>query len=63
MSGPGATTLPMLIFSKVRLGVTPDINALATVIIAFVALGVAIAGWLIRRGQLREARRLPSSPG
>ena len=62
VSGPGATTLPMLIFSKVRLGVTPDINALATVIIAFVALGVGIAGWLIRRGQLREARRLPNSP-
>jgi putrescine transport system permease protein len=34
VSGPGATTLPMLIFAKVRLGVTPDINAIATIIIA-----------------------------
>jgi putrescine transport system permease protein len=51
VSGPGATTLPMLIFSKVRLGVTPDINALATVIIAIVATGVAVAALVQRRRQ------------
>ncbi len=49
VSGPGATTLPMLIFSKVRLGVTPDINALATVIILFVSIGVVTAALLGRR--------------
>jgi len=49
VSGPGATTLPMLIFSKVRLGVTPDINALATVIIAFVSIGVITAAVLTRK--------------
>jgi putrescine transport system permease protein len=49
VSGPGATTLPMLIFSKVRLGVTPDINALATVIIVLVSLGVLAAAWANRR--------------
>lgn len=43
VSGPGASTLPMVIFSKVRLGVSPDINALATIIIVIVAIGVAIA--------------------
>ena len=43
VSGPGGSTLPMLIFSKVKLGVTPDINALATLIIAFVTTGVLIA--------------------
>ena len=48
VSGPGATTLPMLIFSKVRLGVTPDINALATVIILFVSIGVITAALLTR---------------
>ena len=48
VSGPGSTTLPMLIFSKVKLGVSPDINALASVIIAAVSLGVAIA-WLTMR--------------
>ena len=49
VSGPGATTLPMLIFSKVKLGVTPDINALATVIILFVSIGVVTAALLGRR--------------
>lgn len=43
VSGPGATTLPMLIFAKVRLGVTPDINAITTIIIALVAIAVAAA--------------------
>jgi putrescine transport system permease protein len=49
VSGPGATTLPMLIFSKVRLGVTPDVNALATIIIGLVAIGVVVAGLVMRR--------------
>jgi len=48
VSGPGSTTLPMLIFSKVKLGVSPDINALASIIIAAVSLGVVVA-WLITR--------------
>jgi len=43
VSGPGASTLPMVIFSKIRLGVSPDVNALATIIIAIVALGVGLA--------------------
>ncbi|MEO5806172.1 ABC transporter permease subunit [Devosia sp.] len=43
VAGPGSTTLPMEIFSKVRLGVSPDINALATIIISVVALGVLAA--------------------
>jgi putrescine transport system permease protein len=43
VSGPGATTLPMLIFAKVRLGVTPDINAITTIIIALVVIAVATA--------------------
>ena len=49
VSGPGATTLPMLIFSKVRLGVTPDINALATLIIAVVCAAVLGSAWFIAR--------------
>ena len=49
VSGPGATTLPMLIFSKVRLGIAPDINALATILIAIVAIGVSIAGLVMHR--------------
>ena len=54
VSGPGSTTLPMLIFSKVKLGVSPDINALATLIIVAVSLGVAVA-WLITRRSERSS--------
>jgi putrescine transport system permease protein len=49
VSGPGSSTLPMYIFSKVKLGVSPDINALATLIIAAVSLGVLIAWIALRR--------------
>ena len=42
VSGPGSSTLPMIIFSKVRLGVAPEVNALATIIIGVVAVGVAV---------------------
>ena len=48
-SGPGASTLPMLIYSKEKLGVTPEINALATLIVSVVALGVVAAGLLMHR--------------
>lgn len=48
VSGPGSSTLPMYIFSKVKLGVSPDINALATLIIAVISLGVLVA-WLVTR--------------
>jgi putrescine transport system permease protein len=49
VTGPGASTLPMVIFSKVRLGVSPDINALATIIIVVVAVAVGLATWYLRR--------------
>jgi putrescine transport system permease protein len=55
VSGPGASTLPMVIFSKVRLGVSPDVNALATIVIGIVAVAVTIAGVLLRR-QARTGR-------
>ena len=48
VSGPGSSTLPMYIFSKVKLGVSPDINALATLIILFISIGVLLS-WLIAR--------------
>ena len=55
VSGPGATTLPMLIFSKVRLGVTPDINAITTIIIVMVGLAVTIAALLSRLRRVSAA--------
>ena len=54
VTGPGANTLPILIFSRIRLGLRPDINALATLIIIFVAALVALAAYLIFRQQKRE---------
>ena len=51
VAGPGSSTLPMVIFSKVRLGVSPEINALATIIIGIVGLGVMAAGLQMRRGK------------
>ncbi len=54
VSGPGSSTLPMYIFSKVKLGVSPDINALATLIIVFIVLGV-FAAWLATRKAARSS--------
>ena len=51
VAGPGSSTLPMVIFSKVRLGVSPDINALATILVAIVAVGAVIAGVFTARQQ------------
>jgi putrescine transport system permease protein len=51
VAGPGSSTLPMVIFSKVRLGVSPDINALATILVAVVAVGVLITGVAMSRQQ------------
>ena len=51
VTGPGSSTLPILIYSGIRLGLRPDINALATIIILTVAIGVAIAAYLMLRQQ------------
>ncbi len=50
-SGPGSSTLPVVVLSKVRFGVTPEINALATLMIIAVAVGVTVAGWMMHRGR------------
>jgi len=49
VSGPGASTLPMVVYSSVRLGVSPQINALATIIVGIVALAIVAAGIVISR--------------
>lgn len=55
VAGPGSNTLPMLIYSKVRLGVNPSVNALATIMVLVVALGVvASAIWMKRQERRRE---------
>jgi len=54
VSGPSATTLPMAVYSSVRIGVTPEINALATIFLAVVFVTVAFAGWLMARHERRR---------
>lgn len=55
VAGPGSSTLPMVIFSKVRLGVSPDVNALATLMVSAVASGVVVtAVWMRHRQKRRE---------
>ena len=49
VSGPESSTLPMVIYSKVKLGIAPDVNALAAVIVSIVGLGVLAAGWVLIR--------------
>ena len=54
VSGPGASTLPMVIYSKVKLGVSPDINALASLIVCAVGVIILAAGWLMGRAERRR---------
>jgi putrescine transport system permease protein len=54
VSGPGASTLPMVIFSKVKLGVSPDVNALASLIICAVGACVLLAGHVMRRAERQK---------
>ncbi|MES2252735.1 MAG: ABC transporter permease subunit [Pseudomonadota bacterium] len=51
LSGPGATTLPILIFSSVRLGITPELNALASIIVGIVSIAVLIVGLFVIRSK------------
>jgi putrescine transport system permease protein len=51
LSGPGSTTMPLVIFSRARLGLNPTVNAVATVTIVIVAIGVVLASWLIARAE------------
>jgi putrescine transport system permease protein len=55
-TGPGATTLPMRIYSAVRLGVTPEINAVSTVLIAVVTVGVVAASLITKRQEAERQR-------
>jgi putrescine transport system permease protein len=54
VTGPGNTTLPLFVWSKVRLGVTPDINALATLMVLTVGIGVIAAGIIMNRAEKKR---------
>lgn len=65
VSGPGATTLPMVIYSKMRLGLSPEINALATLLVLIVAIGVVATGLMLARQERvrqRDAQMAVQSP-
>lgn len=61
-AGPGSTTLPMKIYSQVRLGVTPEINAISSLLIAVVTAGVLAATILQKRALVRRAREAAGQP-
>jgi len=54
LSGPGSTTLPLVIFSRARLGLNPSVNAVATLIVLVVAAGVLVASWMIARAERKR---------
>ena len=58
VAGPGSSTLPMVIFSKVRLGVSPDVNALATLMVLLVAIGVVVSSLLLQRRERQLAQEM-----
>ena len=58
LSGPGSTTMPLVIFSRARLGVNPSVNAMATVIISVVFIGVITASYLIARAERERSRAM-----
>lgn len=61
LSGPGSTTMPLVIFSRARLGLNPSVNAVATVIVFIVALGVVAASYLIARGERRRQQEMAAA--
>ncbi len=63
VAGPGSSTLPMVIFSKVRLGVSPDVNALATLMVLVVSTGIAVASVWMRLQSRRRVRDMQLAQG
>ncbi|HMA11601.1 MAG TPA: ABC transporter permease subunit, partial [Steroidobacteraceae bacterium] len=58
VSGPGSNTLPMVVYSRVRLGVKPSINALATLLVLLVATGVVVSAILMKRAERKREREM-----
>ncbi len=58
LSGPGSTTMPLVIFSRARLGLNPSVNAVATIIIVIVAIATVLISWLIVRAERDRQRAM-----
>jgi len=61
LSGPGATTMPLVIFSRARLGLNPSVNAVATITVVLVAIGVVVTSYLIARAERRRALEMAAA--
>ena len=61
LSGPGATTMPLVIFSRARLGLSPSVNAVATLIVLVVTIGVVLASLAIARAERRRAQDIAAA--
>lgn len=61
LSGPGATTMPLVIFSRARLGLNPSVNAIATVVVVIVAIGVTIASYMIAQQERRRSKEVAAA--
>ena len=61
LSGPGATTMPLVIFSRARLGLNPSVNAVATLMVGLVALGVLLASYAIARAERQRTRDMAAA--
>ena len=61
LSGPGSTTMPLVILSRARLGLNPGVNAVATVIVVMVAIGVILASYFIARAERQRSRELAAA--
>ncbi len=61
LSGPGSTTMPLVIFSRARLGLNPSVNAVATIIVLVVSLGVVLASLAIARAERRRSQELAAA--
>ncbi len=58
LSGPGSTTMPLVIFSRARLGLNPSVNAIATVVVVIVAIGVTIASYMLAQQERRRSKEI-----
>ena len=61
LSGPGSTTMPLVIFSRARLGLNPSVNAVATVIVVVVGVGVVLASYFIARQERRRQQEVAAA--
>ena len=61
LSGPGATTMPLVIFSRARLGLNPSVNAVASLIVLAVSIGVFVASWVIARNERQRAKDIAAA--